>query len=297
MRFLITGASGQLGGYLLRELTDRDESVIAWSGSRTGQLFGFPLRPVNLTQPELIEKAFREARPDLVIHMAAITRIADAYSDPAHARMVNVEGTAALAAIAQQLGVRFVHVSTDLVFNGEKGPYRENDPPTPLSVYGQTKANAEREALSRGGSVIRVSLLFGPSVVDRPSFFDQQIRALLAGSPVALFEDEWRTPLSFAAAARALLSVACSDFTGLLHVGGPERLSRLDMGRRLAELLGCGNDAIVAATRAGASAPEARPRDTSLDSSLWRERFADQPWPTWSETVQEMSLASGVGEM
>lgn len=296
MRFLITGGSGQLGGYLLRELADRDESVIAWSCSRTGQLFGFPLRPVNLTQPELIEKAFREARPDIVIHTAAITRIVDAYSDPAHARMVNVEGTAALAGIAKQFGARFVHVSTDLVFNGEKGSYREDDPPTPLSVYGQTKADAEREALTRGGTVVRASLLFGPSVVDRPSFFDQQVRALLAGSPVTLFEDEWRTPLSFVAAARALLSVARSDFTGLLHLGGPERLSRLEMGRRLADLLGCGHDAIVAATRAGAGVPEARPRDTSLDSSLWRERFAQEPWPTWSEAVQEMSIASGAGK-
>jgi dTDP-4-dehydrorhamnose reductase len=204
---------------------------------------------------------------------------------------VNVEGTAALAEEAEKAGARFVLVSTDLVFDGSKGSYRESDPVAPLSVYGGTKAEAEAEAAACGRHVIaRASLLYGPSIVGRPSFFDEQVAALRTNRPLNLFEDEWRTPLSLAAAARALLAIAHSDFRGMIHLGGPERLSRLEMGMLLANHLGTGRQAIVRATREGASSPEPRPRDTSLDSALWRKHFPEQAWPHWSESLREMTL-------
>jgi dTDP-4-dehydrorhamnose reductase len=291
MRLLITGASGQLGGYLLRELAEADARVIAWSGSRTGQLLGVPLRPVNLTQPEVVSKAFREARPDVVIHGAAVTRIADAFRDPAHCRLVNVEGTATLADEAEKAGALFVLLSTDLVFDGSKGSYRESDPPAPLSVYARTKVESEAAAAACSQrAVARASLLYGPSIVGRPSFFDEQVAAFRTNRPLTLFEDEWRTPLSLAAAARSLLAIARSDFRGLIHLGGPERLSRLEMGMRLADHLGTGHDVITRATREHTPSPEPRPRDTSLDSSLWRKHFPEQAWPDLPESLREMSL-------
>ncbi len=128
-----------------------------------------------------------------------------------------------------------MYVSTDLVFDGEHAPYREDDPPAPLSVYGRSKAHAETalQAFPRI-AIVRVSLLYGPSLTDRPTVLDRQRQAILAGEPLTLFDDEWRTPLDLPTAARALLAVAESDYTGILHVGGLERLSRLEMGERLA---------------------------------------------------------------
>jgi dTDP-4-dehydrorhamnose reductase len=156
-------------------------------------------------------------------------------------------------------------------------------------MYGQTKLAAEHAVLaSPGSAVVRVSLLFGPSLVGRPSFFVDQVAALRGRRPCTLFEDEWRTPLGLAAAARALLAIARSDVQGLLHLGGPERMSRLDMGRRLAAFLGSDPSAFLPASRNSIPSTEPRPRDTSLDSSRWRQLFPQQEWPTWETALKEM---------
>jgi dTDP-4-dehydrorhamnose reductase len=289
MRFLVTGASGLLGGYLLRELRAAGAVVVASTGSHAGELFGYPLRPVDLAEPDEVARAFREARPSVVIHAAAVAAVAACYEDPGRARRVNAEGTARLAGLAAGPGARLVYISTDLVFDGGRGMYREADPPCPLSVYGRTKVAAEEAARACPGSaVVRVSLLFGPSLSGRPSFFDQQVEALRLQRPVTRFEDEWRTPLGLTTAARALVGIAGSGVEGLLHLGGPERMTRLEMGRRLAALLGADQSLLVPTCRASAPSAEPRPRDTSLDSSLWRGLFPREPWPCWEEALGEM---------
>ncbi len=227
MRLLLTGASGQLGGYLLQALAGGPDEVIAWSGSRGGTLLGHPLQPVDLADPAAVADNFAEARPDIVLHAGAWARVADCFRAPEQARRVNIDGTATLCALAEQTGVRVVFVSTDMVFDGEQAPYREEDVPAPLSVYGRTKADAETVVRQRPENVVvRLSLLVGPSVVGRPSYYDEQLQTLRQGQPLKLFVDEWRTPLALADAARALLAIARSDVRGVLHVGGPERLSR-----------------------------------------------------------------------
>jgi dTDP-4-dehydrorhamnose reductase len=287
MRFLVTGASGQVGGYLLRELSTAGAPVTAWSGSRRGELFGIPLQPIDLGDTDAVVAAFRQSRPDAVIHAGAWARVADCHRVPDRASRVNTAGSGILAGLSAGAGARLLLVSTDLVFDGERAPYREEDPPSPLSVYGRTKAAAESAVLAAPrAAVVRVSLMFGPTLVDRPSFFDEQAAALRAGRPVTLFADEWRTPLHLATAARALIGLARSDFTGLLHVGGPERLSRLEMGQRLARSLGVSEASIVACRRADAPVAEPRPRDVSLDSSRWRGLFPGEQWPTWEEALR-----------
>jgi dTDP-4-dehydrorhamnose reductase len=285
VRLLITGASGQLGAYLLWQLRGRP-GVTAWSGSRRGDLLGFPLVAVDLGDRDAVAEAFAQARPDAILHAGARAKVADCYRDPDAAQRVNAGGTAALAELAAASGARLVLVSTDLVFDGEHAPYREDDPPSPLPVYGKTKAAAEEAVrwMPRG-LVARVSLLYGPSLSGRPSFFDEQAAALRQGRPVTLFHDEWRTPLDLATAARALLELACAEISGVLHIGGPQRLSRLEMGQRLALFLGVQEANIVAVRRNDVPGAEPRPRDTSLDSSRWRALFPSTPWPGWEEAL------------
>jgi dTDP-4-dehydrorhamnose reductase len=291
MRLLLTGASGQLGAYLLRELAQGQHDVTAWSGTGSSSLFGFPLQPVWLESRDAMARAIRQARPDAILHTAALASVARCLEDPTAARLVNVQGTQFLTELAGAKNARLILVSTDLVFDGERGNYRETDPPAPLSVYGKTKREAEQVVLARPGhAVVRLSLLFGPTLTGRPSFFDTQWAALQSGKPLALFEDEWRTPLSLARAARALIAVAESDFTGLIHIGGPERMSRLEMGQRLAKFLHLDPAPIVACRREASPVPEPRPRDTSLNASLWRSLFPQQPWPTWEEALKELQL-------
>ena len=136
--------------------------------------------------------------------------------------------------------------------------------------------------------VVRVSLLFGPGLTGKSSFFDEQVRALRQRQPITCFADEWRTPLALTTAAQALTTLLTADVTGLLHLGGPERLSRLEMARQLAAYLGADASVIVPAGRRGVAAPEPRPRDTSLNSSRWRSLFPRHPWPTFDAALREL---------
>jgi dTDP-4-dehydrorhamnose reductase len=289
LRLLVTGASGQLGAYLLRELSGRGFIVTGWSGSRSGELFRFPLTPIDLTDRAAVTVAFRAARPDAVIHCAALSSIARSHREPALADSVNVEGTRLLAQLAKETRSRLLYVSTDLVFDGQRGDYREEDAPAPLSIYGRTKWLAEQAVRDyERGLVVRLSLLFGPSLIDRPSFFDEQVVALRQRRPCTLFRDEWRTPLSPLTAAQVLIALAELDHVGLLHLGGPERMSRLEMGQRLAAVLGLDASVIVSARREEVPAPEPRPRDVSVDSSRWRGLFRHLPWLGYEASLREM---------
>ena len=102
--------------------------------------------------------------------------------------------------------------------------------------------------------------------------------------PIHLFQDEWRTPLSLPAAAAAIAAAVDSEQTGLLHLGGPDRLSRYEMGRLLAEQIGADPSVLLATSRLKAPG-EPRPRDTSLDSSRWSELFPEVPLPSYRDAV------------
>jgi dTDP-4-dehydrorhamnose reductase len=292
MKVLLTGASGQLGSYLLRELKRGGLPFVAWSGSRSGEHHGVPLLSCDLCFPDRVAVAFRQVQPTVVLHAGAIASIADCQRDPDRARRVNTEGSAVLAELADRARARMLLVSTDLVFDGERGSYREEDPPAPLSIYARTKVAAEQAVLGFPRNVVvRCSLLLGPSLNGRPGFFDQQVADIRERKPLPLFADEWRTPLGMTTAARALLALAWSDFAGLLHVGGPERMSRLEMGQRLAGLLGSDASMIVATERASMSGAEWRPRDVSLDSTRWLGLFPDVPWPRWDQSLHELGVS------
>ncbi len=295
MRLLLTGASGLLGSYLLRECLRQDEEVVAWSGRQQGERFGCLLRPIDIVDPDALVSAFHDARPDCIIHTAALAAVSDCHRDPQRAERINTHSSAILAELADRAKIPLFHVSTDMVFDGQHAPYREGDAVAPLSIYGRTKAEAERVVLAYPrNTVVRLPLLFGPSLSSRPSFFDQQIEALQGGQRISLFYDEWRTPLSLQVAACALMVLAGG--TGrrlvgplsLIHIGGPERLSRLEMGQRLAVFLGCDPASIVSTSRTSIAGSEARPADVSLDSSRWRRLFPNQVWPGWDEALAEL---------
>jgi dTDP-4-dehydrorhamnose reductase len=288
-RVLVTGASGNLGAYVVRELKHRGAECVLWSGARTGNVFGVPVEPVELGDPKRIASAFEAARPALVIHAAAVASPAECFRDPVRARQINVEASAILADEAARAGARLLLVSTDLVFDGEQGAYRETDAPAPVSVYGHTKVAAEKVVLAYARNLVaRISLLFGPTLVQRRAFFDEQVSALRERRPCNLFSDEWRTPLGLEAAARALIALVHSDFQGTIHVGGPERLSRLEMGLRLARALHGDPSAFVGVSRKSTGSREPRPRDLSLDSTLWKQLFPDEPWPAFEDELGAM---------
>jgi dTDP-4-dehydrorhamnose reductase len=251
MRILATGTDGYIGGHLARV----DPSVVAL-GRDAGDI-------------ETLGPRISAERPDAVIHCAAMTSIAACAARPEEARRVNVEGTRAIARVVAVTGARLVHVSTDQVYDGTGAPYREDDPPTPISRYGETKAEAERVALDVGGDdtlVVRVHLVVGTAVPPRRSGTDHYLSAVRKGERPPLFEDEFRSPIHVVDAVRALLELAASGPTGVLLLGGPERLSRLEIGRIMLRAAGLDETRAHRSTIRDYDGPPRTP-DTAFDSS------------------------------
>jgi dTDP-4-dehydrorhamnose reductase len=238
-------------------------------------------RAVDLIDADAVCRALTAENPDLVIHAAAIASALQVRKAPERGRAVNVEATRVLAAWCTEHGRRLVFTSTDMVFDGARGWYREDDLPHPILEYGRTKAAAEKAVLEvPDGLVARISLLYGPSKAGRRSFFDDVMDRLRTGERQAFFTDEYRTPLHYATAAKALVLLAESDARGIVHVAGRERLSRHELMLRAAGALGLDARLVRANLRADVPNLEARPADLSLDTSRLVELLPDLERPS-----------------
>jgi dTDP-4-dehydrorhamnose reductase len=287
MRILLTGASGQLGAYLIDRLVGRGHEVIAWSGAETGARRGVDLTPMNLADADATARGLDQADPDAVIHAAAISSAEAVRLDPDRASAVNVEATARIAEWCDRRDRRLVFTSTDLVFDGSRPWNREDDPAEPILSYGRTKRHAEPAVLATSrGIAARLSLLFGPSRCGRASFFDQAIGAIRNGQPRTFFEDEYRTPLDLATAAVILVRLAESDLAGIYHVGGRERVSRFELMRRAATALGLDQSLVLPDRKKEANLVEPRPSDVSLDTTRLALAFPDLMRPTIEEALE-----------
>lgn len=273
---LVTGVSGFLGAHVALALQASSQAVVAWRGSRAGPP-GLACASVDLLDPEATARAFDAAAPTCVIHGAAEASLGACAADPARAFALNAQASERLAQLAQRAGARFVLVSSDMVFDGEHAPYSEDDTPDPTTTYGRSKLEAERRVLAavQDGVVARVPTLFGDGLTGRVSSHAAMRAELLAGRPVRLFHDEFRTPLEVGAAARALVALAHARVTGCVHLPGPERLSRLDMGRALCRELGASEALLLPVSRLTMLTVLAEPRPRDLSLRTVRAALAD----------------------
>jgi len=224
-----------------------------------------------------------EAGADALVCLTALSRVDLCEREPARAQRLNAIFPGELAAAARARGLRLVHVSTDLVFGAvapRAGGFQESDPPAPVHVYGRTKAEGEARVLAAAPSalVVRLPLLYGDSAGRGLGASDQLLAALARGERPALFTDEWRTPLAVQDAAAALVELVERPLAGLLHVAGPARLDRLELGLAVLRAHGhapaAARACVRSATRAELALAASRPADVSLDASRARAVLA-----------------------
>jgi dTDP-4-dehydrorhamnose reductase len=255
----ITGAGGLIGSHLL---------AAAPLHAPGWQTVGLTRPQLDLTDFVTVRRRFHGEHPRLILHCAALSRSVACEADPALARRLNLEVTTCLAELAAE--IPFVFLSTDLVFDGQRGNYCESGATHPLGVYAGTKAAAEQIVLANPRhTVIRTSLNGGISPTGDRGFNEEMRRAWKSGRVLRLFTDEYRCPIAARVTARAIWELVAHDQRGLFHVAGRERLSRWQIGELIARRCPDLQPRIEPASiRDYQGAP--RPPDTSLDCSRVR---------------------------
>jgi dTDP-4-dehydrorhamnose reductase len=266
-KLIVTGASGFLGWNLCQEAKDKWE-IYGTVYSHPITIEGIKIIRIDLTDNKNLKKAFQEIRPDAVIHTAAAADPNYCQTHRAESRKINLDVSLYIAGLCADYKIPCVFTSTDSVFNGLTPPYKEDDPVSPINIYGEQKALAEEGMLKQypETAVCRMPLMFGVSGPASASFIQPMLKAMREGAELKLFTDEYRTPVSGETSARGLL-LALEKVKGILHLGGKERISRYDFGKLVQNLLGLRNAVLTPCLQKDVVMPASRPPDLSLDSS------------------------------
>lgn len=273
-KILVTGASGFVGGSVLHHAPKAWE-VHACSRS---PLDNIPANVIHhrfdLADVDRTADVVASLKPEVILHIAAIANIDYSEAHPAEATAVNTETTGRLAHLARDHGARFVFCSTDNVFDGNEGSYKETHPVCPINFYGGTKVEAEFAVQStlEDAVIARIALVIGlPVMGSGNSFLQKMADSLRDGQEIQIPENEVRSPIDVLTLGKSLLELADSSFRGVINLAGTTRLNRYDMARQIAAKLGHSSDQVVPINSNAMEGRAPRPDDVSLDNRLARD--------------------------
>jgi dTDP-4-dehydrorhamnose reductase len=236
-RLLVFGGSGFIGGNLIKMArlkgwdthiaSSNASSYVNWS-------------KVDITNKFEVDKIIETVCPDAVINLAAISNVDMAEQEKEETWKVNVEGAKYIAQSCAIHNIKYIFFSSDAVFDGESNIYFEGDIPSPINYYGKTKAEAEKNVLETNprSIVVRISTVMGFSVEGGKSFFGQLRDNLENGTEILCPTYEFRTPVDVLTLSECVLELVDAEFSGILHIGSTDSVSRYELTKRAALLMG-----------------------------------------------------------
>lgn len=267
-RALVIGASGLVGGALLRRLGP--------SGTGTYRSRPQPgLRPLDASDRDAVARVIAELAPDAIFFPAANANVDWCEREPAEAERENLDPLRATLAAAGDVPV--IAYSSDYVFNGAAGPYTETAAVAPLSVYGRIKVELERLVLAAGGTVIRTTGVFGWEAPPARNFVLRTAATLARGERARVANDQIANPTYADDLAAASIEVARDGGTGIWHIGGAELLARDAFARLVAEAFDADAALIDGVPTAALGQAARRPLRGGLRCVRYRERFGAAP--------------------
>lgn len=282
MRVLVTGSNGLVGTKVLERLLQgaNAEPLGAYHQSRSNEYLGaFPWWTLDVTDESNVGRVLDEARPDVVVHTAAFTNVDDAERQRERARALNADASGYVARACAARAIRLVHLSTEYVFDGAAGPYRETDAANPRGWYAETKAAGERAVIEAGGNwaIARTTVVYGYAPHVRANFVLWLVGKLRAGERVRIIDDQIGSPTLAENLADMVLALAGSREVGIFHTAGADVISRLAFSQQVAETFGLDARLMDATTTAELGQLAPRPLKAGLVMDKFRATFPDVP--------------------
>ncbi len=281
MKLLITGASGLFGSKLAEIATSKKFEV--YSGySQDNPTYGTKIR-FDITDKTNVEKAFSKITPEVIVHAATLTDVDKCEISKELAWKINVEGTKNIVETAKKSHSFLVYVSTDYVFDGEKGNYRETDSPNPQNYYGLTKLKAEElvQNTLKEYCVVRASVIYGAQpAAGKINFALWLINKLKNKEAPKVLVDQWNSPTLNTNMANMTLEIIERKLTGTYHISGATRISRYEFAKELARTFHLNVDLIAPTLMTQFSWSAKRPKDSSLDTTKAQHTLKNKPLQT-----------------
>jgi len=274
-KLVVTGASGLLGNKIV-ELAKENFEVTPIHNTKPLHSNSLTL---DITDAAEVSSLFSRLKPTAVIHTASETNVDKCEMEKEHAWKTNVEGARNIAETCQKVNAKLVAISTDYVFDGEKGLYSELDKPDPVNYYGLTKLEGEKQVINhcKNYAVLRTSVLYSWHPW-KQNFATWVINKLKQQQEITVVEDHYNTPTLADNLAEMALEVAEKDLQGVYHASGNERISRYEFAKQIAKTFGLNLDRIKPVKMSQMTAWTAkRPRDSSLDTGKIQKQLKTKP--------------------
>jgi len=238
---LVTGSNGLLGQKLTEKvLAEGRVKLIATSkgANRYPIANGYEYAEMDILNNGLVKQVIEKFQPDAIIHTAAMTNVDTGEADKELCHQLNVDATQNLISLCEKNNIRFIHLSTDFIFDGADGPYKEEDAPNPLSYYGETKLLAELavKESTANWAILRTILVYGiTNDMSRSNIVLWAKGALEKGQAINVVNDQWRMPTLAEDLAEACLLAVEKNAQGIYHVSGKDYMSIAGLVRKVAD--------------------------------------------------------------
>jgi dTDP-4-dehydrorhamnose reductase len=283
MKILITGSNGLLGQKIVRQALKKGITFLATSkgDNRNTDCPSEKYQSLDICDATEIENVFSDFEPTHVIHTAAITNVDTCELNPEECELVNVTATRYLFETAQKINAHFQLLSTDFIFDGEKGNYKETDEPNPLSVYAKSKVDAETILLNsdyKNHSIVRTIIVYGiGNNLSKSNIVSWAKEALSKGQPMNIIDDQFRSPTWADDLAWACLRICELNKIGIYHISGPETLSIYTIVERVANYFGLSTETLTKTDSSTLNQPAKRPPRTGFDLTKSRNELGYNP--------------------
>ena len=295
-KVLVTGANGFLGKHLVSLLLQKGYHVTAVAKGENRLPVkaseGFRYYDVDITDDFLLHRVMEKEAPHTIVHAAAMTQVDGCQLNQLACEAVNVQATARLLVSAEACSRHFIYISTDFVFDGEKGDYKEEDDMSPVNWYGFTKLQAESIVETSGipFTIVRTCLVYGNTLAGtRDNIVSWVKKSISAGKQIKVVSDQWRTPTYVEDLAKGILLIIEKAATGVYHISGKDKLTPYDVAMRTAAFCKLDTSLIEKVDAASFSEPAKRPPKTGLDISKARKELGFEPL-SFEEGLKKMFL-------